>query len=90
MKTFRIKQDRIHHPPQTTSIEEVNYSLLAIKYSKKLTKDMVFSGIRDILRKIGDFIHRGYELEIHFSFGTLRAKDRRLKFEFNQARLQQV
>jgi hypothetical protein len=51
---------------------------------------MVFSGIRDILRKIGDFIYRGYEIEIQFNFGTLRSKERRMRFEFNQTRLQQV
>lgn len=90
IKSFKIKQARVHHPPQTTPIEEVNYSLLAIKFSKKLTKDMVFSGLRDILRKIGDFIFRGYEIEIKFSFGVLRSKERRVKFEFNQQRLQQV
>ena len=86
----RIKKQRVHRLPQLTAVEEVNFSLLAIKFSKTLTKDMVFTGIRDILKKIGDFIFRGYELEIDFFFGTLMAKENRVKFVFNQARLLEV
>lgn len=70
--------------------EEVNYSNLAIKYSKTLTKDMIFSGIRDILKKFGDYLDRIYEIEIQFSFGTLFAKDRRVRFEFDHGRLLQI
>ena len=90
MKNFRVKRERIHRLPETTPIEEVNYSLLAIKFSNSLTKDMVFSGLRDTIKKIGDFIDRGYEIEIPFTFGTLYAKERRVKFEFNQSRLLEV
>lgn len=90
VKTYRVKRERIHRLPETTAIEEVNYSLLAIKFSNSLTKDMVFSGLRDTMKKIGEFIDRGYEIEIPFTFGTLTAKDRRVKFEFNQSRLLEV
>lgn len=90
VKNFRVRRERIHRLPETTAIEEVNYSLLAIKFSNSLTKDMVFSGLRDIVKKIGDFIDRGYEIEIPFTFGTLYAKEKRVKFEFNQARLLEV
>lgn len=87
VKVHRVKKKRIHYPPQLTPVEEVNYSLLAIKFSKSLTKDMVFNGIRDLLRKIGDFISRGDQLEIEFTFGILNAKENRVKFTFNQQRL---
>lgn len=90
VKNFKVKRERIHKLPRTTAIEEVNYSLLAIKFSKTLTKDMVFTGVRDIVRKIGDFIFRGYEICIDFTFGQLISKERRVKFEFNINRLQQV
>lgn len=90
VKTFRVRRPRIHNIPQLTPIEEVNFSLLAIKYSKNLTKDMMFSGIRDIVRKIGEFIFRGYEMQIDFPFGTLYAKESRVKFVFNQHRLIEV
>lgn len=64
--------------------------MLAIKFSNSLTKDMVFSGLRDTIKKIGEFVDRGYEIEIPFTFGTLTAKERRVKFEFNLPRLQEV
>jgi hypothetical protein len=90
VKNFKIKRDRIHELPRLTPIEEVNYSLLAIKFSKVLTKDMVFAGLRDVIQKIGDFIYRGYEINIEFSFGSLHCKERRVKFEFNQSRIAEV
>ncbi len=87
VKVHRVRRKRIHYPPQLTPVEEVNFSLLAIKFSKTLTKDMIFNGIRDITRKIGDFVSRGYQVEIEFTFGTLSAKENRVKFSFNQQRL---
>jgi hypothetical protein len=90
VKNFRVKRERIHRLPETTAVEEVNHSLLAIRFSKALTKDMVFSGLRDTIKKIGEYIDRGYELEIPFTFGTLFAKERRVRFEFSQSRLQEV
>jgi hypothetical protein len=90
VKTFRVRRPRIHRIPQLTPTEEVNFSLLAIKFSKNLTKDMIFSGVRDIVRKIGEYIFRGYELQIRFTFGTLYAKESRVKFTFSQSRLVEV
>lgn len=87
VKLYKVKRQRIHRVPQLTPVEEVNYSLLAIKYSKSLTKDMVYAGIHDLLKKIGDFIARGYEMEIDFTFGTLCVKENKLKFIFSQSRL---
>lgn len=90
VKIHRVRRQRIHHVPQLTPLEEINYSLLAIKFSKVLTKDMVFAGLRDIFRKMGEFITRGYEMEIAFTFGVLRAKESKVKFIFNQSRLLQI
>ncbi len=87
VKLNRVKRKRIHYPPQLTPVEEINFSLLAIKFSKSLTKDMIFNGLRDITRKIGDFVQRGYQFEIEFTFGILSAKENRVKFTFNQQRL---
>jgi hypothetical protein len=89
-KTFQVKRERVFRLPRTTPVENVNFSMIAIKYSNSLTKDMVFIGIRDIIKKIGDFVYRGYDLEIEFSFGKLIAKDKKVKFEFNQSRLAQM
>ena len=90
VKDHHIRQKRFYKPTSLAKSEEVNYSKLAIKFSKSLTKDMVFSGVRDILKKIGDYIDRIYEIEIAFSFGVLYSKERRLKFEFDNARLMQI
>lgn len=70
--------------------EEINYSKLAIKFSSSLTKDMIFTGLRDLFVKIGEFLDRSYEFEIEFSVGFMYAKERRVKFEFDVARLEQV
>lgn len=90
VKLYKVRRQRIHRVPQLTPVEEVNYSLLAIKYSKTLTKDMVYAGIHDILKKLGDYISRGYEMEVDFTFGTLCVKENRIKFIFSQSRLLEV
>jgi len=89
-KTFQVKRDRVFRLPRTTPVENVNFSMIAIKYSNTLTKDMVFVGVRDIVKKIGDFVYRGYDMEIEFSFGTLYAKEKKIKFEFNQSKLASI
>jgi len=87
IKEHRIRRQRVHAQPDLVPPEEINYSKLAIKFSKALTKDMIFTGTRDIIKKIGDFIDRGYEFEVEFAFGALKSKERVVRFEFNQARL---
>jgi hypothetical protein len=90
IKDHHIREKKFYKPQNVASCEEVNYSKLAIKFSKSLTKDMIFSGVRDIIKKMGDYIDRIYEIEIAFTFGVLRSKERRYKFEFDNARLMQI
>ena len=90
VKLHRVKQPRVFTEPTTAASEELNYSQIAIKFSTSLTKDMVFVGVRDIVKKIGDFVDRMYEFEIKFSIGILRSKNRKVKFEFNLGRLGDV
>ena len=87
VKDHKVRRQRIHKSPDIQKPEEINYSKLAIKFSKSLTKDMIFTGTRDIIKKIGDFIDRSAEFEVEFSFGVFRSKERQVKFEFNQSRL---
>lgn len=87
VKDHHIKKSRTHFVPETAPSEEVNYSKLAIKFSKFLTKDMIFSGICDIIKKIGDFIDRFMEFEVDFAFGVLSSKERRVKFTFENSKL---
>lgn len=90
VKEHSVKKQRSHHSPNIALSEELNFSNLAIKFSKSLTKDMAFSGVRDIVRKIGEFVDRSYEFEIEFAFGYLRSKERKVTFEFKQSRLLEV
>lgn len=87
VKDFNVKRQRVHYRPKTTKIQVINYSQLAIKYTQNLTKDMVFSGVRDIVRKIGSFVQRGATLDVAFTFGTLRVKECKVKFDFDPSAL---
>lgn len=88
-KDHHIRGNKFH-PPTVAASEEANYSLMAIKFSKSLTKDMLFAGVREMIKKIGDYVDRIIEIEIEFSFGVLRCKERRVTFEFDNARLRQI
>ena len=90
IKDHKVRRQRVHMAPNIEKGQEINYSQLAIKFSKNLTKDMVFSGSRDIIKKIGDYVDRSYDFEIEFSFGTLKSRERKVRFEFNQTRLAQI
>lgn len=90
VKDHRVKQNRIHYFPRTATNEEINHSKIAIKFTNNLTKDMVFCSLRDIIRKIGDFVARGYEFTVPFTFGLLMAKERRVRFEFSYARFADI
>lgn len=90
IKEHHVRRQRTHKLPLIAPCEEINYSRLAIKYSKSLTKDMVFAGVRDILKKIGTYVDRVYEFRIDFTFGSLHSKERQIKFEFNQSRINEI
>ena len=45
---------------------DLNYSILALRHTSRLTKDMVWSALRDLQRKIGDRIASGYSLTLDF------------------------
>ena len=90
VRDHKLKRPRIHMIPQLAPSEEINFSSLAIKFSKKQTKSSIFTGVRDIVKKISEFIDKYPEFKLPFSFGTLSGKDRRVRFDFNQTRLQKV
>ena len=90
IRDHKVKYQRSYVTPILAPSEDINFSNLAIKFSKRQTKESIFTSVRDIIRKIADSIDRNIELKIDFSFGTLHIKERRLKFEFNQERLMSV
>ena len=89
-KEHHIRVQRLHYNQVLAPCEEINYSKLAIKFSKNLTKDLLFASIRDLIKKIGDFIDRFYEFQIEFSFGVLKSKQRKVQFEFNLDKMQKL
>ena len=90
VKDHGIKRQRVHLVPSTANTEAINFSKLAIKFTKSLTKDIVFSCIRDIIKKIGDFVDRSYKFHVSFSFGTFSCHEKKIKFEFDYSRLSKV
>lgn len=83
VKTYGLQQKRALTPPVVASLEEINFTKIAIKYSRNLTKDLVFSGVRDLLQRIGEMAGTGSPLSIAFNFGRLVAKNRCVSMVFD-------
>lgn len=89
-KEHHIRTQRLHYNQVIAPCEDINYSKLAIKFSKTLTKDILFASVRDIIKKIGDFVDRFYDFQVEFSFGVMRSKQRKVQFEFNLDKIQRL
>ncbi|RLN98118.1 hypothetical protein BBJ28_00022561 [Nothophytophthora sp. Chile5] len=77
IKTYGLLQKQPPLPSATlASLEDINFTKIAIKFSHNLTKDLVFCGIRDMLQKIGQVAGTGAPVSIAFNFGRLIAKNR--------------
>ena len=90
VKSHGVKRKRLLIAPETANNEVVNFSVLSIKFSNNLTKEMIFTGIRDIVNKIGDYVTRGYQFQLDFTFGTMASKEKRIKFEFDYSKIGKV
>lgn len=67
-----------------TKTKDVNVYEVAIRFSQKLKKDEVFSGLKDILQAIGTAAHSNKSLKISFGgVGAFRGKERKMYFEFD-------
>ncbi|OWY97010.1 Sporangia induced hypothetical protein [Phytophthora megakarya] len=77
IKTYNLSQKR---PPLPTAnlaaLEDINFTKIAIKFSRNLTKDLVFCAIRDMVQKIGMVASTGAPMSITLNFGRLIAKNR--------------
>lgn len=82
-KHFRAQCKKPLRAPLLAQSEEINFSKLALRYSTILTRDMLFVGLRDIFRYIGEAILKGGEVKIEFAVGTLCSKERKTRFEFD-------
>jgi len=65
---------------------DINYSILAIRFSQSLTKDQTFTGLRDLLQQLGQVIGSGRKVAIQFHIGKLVAKDRKVYLLFDVKR----
>ena len=73
--------------PTLSSSETINFHKLALRFSASLTKDMIFTGFRDIVRKIGELVGSGKQVKLPFSVGELTSKDREAHFLFDAKKL---
>ena len=73
--------------PTLSPSDMINFHKLALRYSTSLTKDMIFTTFRDIVRKIGEIVGSGRRIKLEFSVGVLHSKDRKVKFEFDPVAL---
>ncbi|KAL3667462.1 hypothetical protein V7S43_007684 [Phytophthora oleae] len=77
VKTYGLSQKRPPLPSTNlSSLEDINFTKIAIKFSRNLTKDIVFCAIRDMVQKIGMVASTGVPMSISFKFGRLIAKNR--------------
>jgi hypothetical protein len=63
--------------------EELNFSKAAIKYSTKMTKDQMFSGLRYLVQGIGEAAAKGMTVSIEFEQGRLIIQERKPRFAFD-------
>lgn len=69
--------------PKLEPMEDINFTKLAIKFSRNLTKDTVFSGVRDLIQKLGQVIGSGRRVAIDMDIGKLIAKNRSVHLVFD-------
>lgn len=89
LRTYGLAQKPA--PPPTrdgalASLEDINFTKIAIKFSTRLTKDVVFTGVRDLLQRLGQVAAAGAALSISFCFGRLIAKNRGVSVLFDPMR----
>lgn len=61
--------------------EDVNYAKLAIRFTANLTKDNVFSALRDLVQRLGAAISEGKDVRVDFRVGRLVARGKNVSSE---------
>ena len=64
-------------------MEEINFHKIAMRYSNQLSKDVVFSCLRDMFVRIGKAMQTGQHVKIFCGVGDFICRDRKLEFEFD-------
>ena len=68
---------------KVSKVQEMNFTELAIRWSTILTKDLVFSGLRDMLARLRAVIKAGYKCKVRFGCGKLLVKEGKVAFVFD-------
>jgi len=82
-----LKAQKTPMPLETAPCEDINFTKLAIRFTDNLSKDAMFSGMRDVLRILGRAIgatQTQTKVAIDFDVGTLFAKQRKVWFVFDR------
>ena len=66
-------------------VEDINFTKIAIKFSTTLTKDIVFVGVRDLVKAMGKCFIRHPVVTMDFGFGNLVCRNRKINFAFSEA-----
>ncbi|TYZ61570.1 hypothetical protein PybrP1_010129 [[Pythium] brassicae (nom. inval.)] len=86
-RTYGLQHRKPPSPGGLGALEEINFTKIAIKFSRTLTKDLVFSGVRDLLQRLGELAGAGAQLSIAFSVGRLVAKNRVVSMVFDPVQI---
>ncbi|CAE8649473.1 unnamed protein product, partial [Polarella glacialis] len=84
-RTFGVSNARSKSVPlevDLSHMEDFNFSKAAIRFSRKLTKDQVHSGLRLLVHQLGDVLGQGRSVSLDFSFGKLLSREREVRFVF--------
>ncbi|RHY31573.1 hypothetical protein DYB32_003364 [Aphanomyces invadans] len=82
-KTYGLHYKKRITAPDIAPLEDINFTKIAIKFSKNLNKDTVFSGVRDLLHKIGEIASTGAQMAIEMTMGKIVAKNRAVHMLFD-------
>ncbi|KAF0696403.1 Aste57867_12821 [Aphanomyces stellatus] len=82
-KTYGLHYKKRITAPVIATLEDINFTKIAIKFSKNLNKDTVFCGLRDILHKIGEIASTGAQMSIEMTIGKIVAKNRAVHMLFD-------
>jgi nucleoid DNA-binding protein len=66
-------------------MEEINFHKIAMRYSNTLTKDVVFSCLREIFTRIGKAMMTGKHVQIFCGVGDFVSRDRKAEFIFDRS-----
>jgi len=84
-KGFGVESPKAPQIPEKDfcQMEELNFSKAAIRYSNKLTKDQMFSGLRYLVQQLGEAVSKGATVMIELEQGRLVVQERKPRFAFD-------